>query len=174
MSTTRTRRRLALALTLSALLTLGTAAPAASAPRPPKPPALIVAGGETWFTHDVGWYVIVQGPVELQLRNGRTFTGMAWATIQPDDHTMPGPGECEGGMSFVTVEGTRARADLFLSSIGEICGHHVQLPESQVVTSYTGTTYVEESGIDRLVGREGFVDLRLAQDGSAHLFATAS
>jgi hypothetical protein len=169
---TRTGRALAVALALTAVVALGTATPAAAGR--PKPPRLTLTGGDHWFTHDVGWFPVVQGPAEVQLGRGRPLTGTLSATIQPDDHTMPAPGECEGGMAFVHVEGRRHAADLMLSSIGDICGHHVQAPTSIVTHSFTGTTTVEESAKRCLEGREGFLDIRMAEDGSAFVFASVS
>jgi hypothetical protein len=113
----------------------------------------------------------VNGPAEVNLGR-RTLTGELAATIQPDDHTMPGPGECEGGMVFVFVEGRGREVDTFLSSVGDLCGHFVQEPTSVVVTSFTGTATIEESGQRRLEGQEAFLDIRLAQDGRAFVFAT--
>jgi hypothetical protein len=169
---THPRRRLALALTLTALLTVGIAAPARAARAPsPKPPAFLLTGGDRWFTHDVGWYQVVLGPAEVRL-GGRTLTGTLSATLQPDDHTMPAPGECEGGIVFVYVEGDDRQIDSFLSSVGELCGHHVQVPDSVVVTSFTGTATIEASGRRGLEGKEAFLDIRLAEDGGAFVFAT--
>ena len=167
---TRPRRRLALALTLAIALVLGAAAPA-SAGRAPKRPAFLLESTATWRTHDVGWYEVVNGPAEVHLGR-RVLTGELAATIQPDDHTMPAPGECEPGMVFVYVEGEGRQVDTFLSSIGDICGHWVQVPDSVVVTSFTGTATIEESGQRCLEGKEAFLDIRLAEDGGAYVFAT--
>ena len=161
-------RRLALALTLGVGLTLGAATPSDAA----RSPSFLLDGGDRWFTHDVGWYVVAQGPVEIDL-GGRTLKGTMSATVQPDDHTMPGPDECEDGMVFVFVEGKGA-ADTMLSSVGTICGHHVQLPDSVVTTTYTGIATIEESGLRKLEGEAAFLEIRLAQDGGAHVFATTS
>jgi len=171
MTTARTphRARALVALALIAALALGTATPAAAGR--PNPPRLVLTGGDHWFTHDAGWFPVVQGPAELQVGR-RTLEGTLSATIQPDDHTMPAPGECETGIAFVFVEGERRAADTFLSSAGDICGHHVQAPTSIVTHSFTGWATVEESGKRCLVGREGFLDLRLAEDGTAYVFAT--
>ena len=169
MTTTRTRARAVVALVLIAALVLGTATAAEA--RRPRPPRLVLTGGDHWFTHDVGWFPVVQGPAEVQLGR-RTLEGTLSATIQPDDHTMPAPGECEPGIVFVFVDGERRAADTFLSSAGDICGHHVQPPISIVTHSFTGWATVEESGKRCLVGREGFLDIRMAEDGSAFVFAT--
>ena len=165
------RRRLAPALTLGALLTVAVADPAGAGAA--KPPSFLLDGGDRWFTHDAGWYPVVQGPAEVVLNGRRTLSGALSATIQPDDHTMPAPGECESGITFVFVEGDRRRAgDVMLSSAGEICGHHVQPPTTVVTHTFTGTATIEESGQSRLEGQEAFLEVRMAGDGRANVFAT--
>lgn len=166
MSPVHSRRRLALALVTGVLLTLGATSPAGAA----RAPSLLLDGGDHWFTHDVGWFPVVQGPAEVTVGK-RTFSGDLSATIQPDDHTMPAPGECEGAITFVFVEGDRG-ADLFLSSAGQVCGHWVQEPTTVVTHTFTGTMTVEESDSRRLEGTEGFLEVRMAQDGRASVFAT--
>ena len=54
------------------------------------------------------------------------------------------------------------------------CGHNVQAPSSVVTHTFTGTATIEESGRRRLEGTEAFLDIRLAEDGRAHVFATTS
>src|SRR5688500_15825872 len=134
---THPSRRLALAITLAAVLTLGATTPAGA--EAANPPSFLLDGGDRWFTHDVGWYQVVQGPAEVVLNGRRTLSATLAATIQPDDHTMPAPGECESGITFVFVDGQRRGADAMLSSAGEICGHHVQPPTSVVTHTFTGT-----------------------------------
>lgn len=171
MSTTHPRWRRALALTAAALVTLGVTASVTTTAGAAKAPSLLLDGGDHWFTHDVGWYPVVQGPAEVYYGN-RTLTGQLSATVRPDDRTMPAPGECESAITFVFVEGDRASADLFLSSAGQLCGHWVQEPTSVVTHVFTGTMTIEESGNRRLEGTEGFLEVRLAVDGRANVFAT--
>jgi hypothetical protein len=161
---THPRRRLALALTLGALLTLGAAAPAGAA----KSPSFLLDGGDHWFTHDSG-YPVVLGPAEVHLGN-RTVSGDVAANIHPDDYSMPAPGECESAIAFVFVEGTRG-ADTFLSSAGEVCGLYLQAP-NVVTHTFTGTATIEDSGVRKLEGQEAFLEIRLAVDGRASVFAT--
>ena len=106
------------------------------------------------------------------LNGRRTLTGTLSATIQPDNHTMPAPGECESGITFVFVDGPHRTADTTLSSAGQICGHHVQPPTSVVTHTFTGAATVEQSGQRRLEGRETFLEIRMAGDGRASVFAT--
>jgi hypothetical protein len=173
---THPRRRVALAVTLGLLPTLG-AIPALGAASPAGAgaagrPSFQLFGGDRWFTHEVGWFPVVQGPAEVVLNGRRTLAGTLSATIQPDDHTMPAPGECESGITFVFVDGPRRGADAMLSSAGEICGHHVQLPTSVVTHTFTGIATIEESDRRRLEGREAFLEVRMAEDGRANVFAT--
>ena len=165
--TTHPRRRLALALTLGALLTLGATTPAGAA----KAPRFLLNGGDHWFTHDVG-YPVVLGPAEIQLHK-RTHNGELSANIHPDDHTMPAPGDCEPALAFVNVEGERG-ANASLSSAGEVCGLFVQAPDSIVTHTFTGPMTIEESDRRRLAAKTGFLEIRLAENGRAHVFATTS
>jgi hypothetical protein len=167
---THPRRRLALALTLGALLTLGAADPAGAGTA--KPPSFLLDGGDRWFSHDVGWFPVVQGPAEVVLNGRRNLSGTLAATIQPDDYTMPAPDECESGIAFVFFDGKRRGTDAMLSSVGEICGHHAQPPTSVVTHTFTGTATVEESGRPRLEGREAFLEVRMTEDGRANVLAT--
>jgi hypothetical protein len=64
-------------------------------------------------------------------------------------------------------------SELWLSSAGEVCGVDPQLPESVVAHVFTGPATVEGSTPRKLVGAEGFMEIRLGVDGSAHAFATA-
>jgi len=171
MSTTHSRWRRALALTAATLVTLGVTASVTTTAGAAKAPDLLLDGGDHWFTHDVGWFPVVQGPAEVHLGN-RTLSGQLSATVQPDDHTMPAPGECEGAITFVFVEGDRPSADLFLSSAGQVCGQWVQEPTNVVTHVFTGVMTIEEAGFHRLEGTEGFLEVRLAVDGRANVFAT--
>ena len=170
MSTHPRRRPAPRPIILGALLALAVADPAGAGAA--KPPSFVLEGGDRWFTHDVGWYPVVQGPATVVVGR-QTVSGTLSATIQPDDHTMPAPGECESGISFVFVEGDRRAADVLLSSAGEICGHHLQPPTSVVTHTFTGTATIEHSGRPRIEGREAFLEIRMAQDRRASVFATS-
>ena len=157
-------RRLALAITLGALLTLGATTQASAS----KSPSFLLDGGDRWFTHDSG-YPVVLGPAEIHLGK-RTVSGDLAANIHPDDRTMPAAGECETALAFVFVEGTRG-ADTWLSSAGQVCGLWLDAPN--VVTHvFTGVATFEESDVRRLEGQEGFLEIRLAVGGGAGVFVT--
>ncbi len=167
MSTTRTRRRLALGLAVAALATLGAIAPAGAA----KPPRAVVTGDGEWFTHPVGWYEVVLGTGEVQIGK-RTFTGDLAANVQPDDRSMPAAGSCEPGSGLVVIDGDDV--DVRLVSIGDVCAHHPHEPTSVVVYSFTGNASTEVTGARKMQLRSGFLDIRMAQDGRATVFATAA
>jgi hypothetical protein len=167
MSTTRPRRRLALALAVGALLTLGAIAPAGAE----RAPRLLVTGGEEWFTHPVGWYQVIKGPAEVQVGK-QAFTGELTANVQPDDRAMPAPGECERGMTSLFVEGDSELLEL--TGVGDVCAHHVQEPTSVVVYSFTGDAYATTTGTKKVPPKIGFLDIRMALDGRASVFATVA
>lgn len=170
MTTTHPRLRTLLALGVAALVTVGGIAPADAKPGP-KPPKLLITGGDHWFTHDVG-YPVVRGPAEVYLSGSATAkTETLAATIHPSDYSLPGPGECESGLAYVFVRD--GSGEHFLTSAGTVCGHEPQVPESVVTQVFTGPSTVEDSPKRNLVGREGFLEVRLGVDGSAHVFATA-
>jgi len=161
---THPRRRLALALTLGALLTLGATTQAGAA----KAPSFLLNGGDHWFTHDSG-YPVVLGPAEAQVGK-RTLTGDLAARIHPDDYSMPAPGECESALAFVYVRPTGGD-ETWMSSAGDVCGLFVG-PGNVVTHAFTGTATIEESGVRKLEGKEAFLEIRLAEDGRASVFAT--
>jgi hypothetical protein len=165
--TTHPRGRVALATLAGLALTLGAALPAGAA----KAPKLTVEGRGEWSTHPVGSYEVVRGAADVQTGR-RTYDGALLANVGPDDSTLPAAGACEHGWAQVWVDG--ADDQLAVTGVGDICGHHVQAPESVVVYSFTGVAYVEESATRRTYNKEGFVDIRMAVDGSAYVFATVA
>lgn len=155
-----------LAAVVAGLVTFTAAAPAGAI----KSQRFLLIGQDQWSTHDAGWFPVVQGPAEIQLHNGRTLIGTLTATIQPDDHSMPAPGECETAIAFVYVDGDR-RADTVISGAGDVCGLYLQ-PPNVVTHAFTAWSTIEESGMKPLEGSEGFLEIRLANDGRAHVFAS--
>ena len=167
MSPARPVRRAALGLTLGAALLLGAVGPAGAA----RSPRLTVTGDGQWSTHPVGWYEVVLGTGEVQV--GRTtFTGDLVANVQPDDRSMPAAGDCERGMASLFVEGDDRLLEL--TGVGDVCAHHPQEPTSVVVFSFTGDAYAATTGTKKAPARVGFVDIRMALDGRASVFATVA
>ena len=156
-----------LAAGLAILAILGATSPAGAA----KPPRVLLTGGDHWFTHPVGSYQVVLGRADVQLGK-QTSTGDLVANVVPDDHSLPAAGECESSLTSVWVTGDGDSPDVNITGVGEMCGHFVQEPVSVVVYSFTGEAYFEEVGSRRLNNKVGFLDIRLAQDGRAHVFAT--
>lgn len=112
---------------------------------------------------------MVLGPAEVNFGK-RTVSGDLAANIHPDDRSMPAPGECESAIAFVFVTPTGG-PETWLSSAGEVCGLHLQAP-NVVTHTFTGTATIEESGVRKLEGKEAFLEIRLAVDGRASVFAT--
>lgn len=170
MPTTRSNRRSVAVLALAApVLTLGlVAAPAAACPV--KPPKLTLTGTGTWYERVPNDDPVVNGTATLATRGGRELQQLPLAaTIDPDDFTLPESGTCEGATGGISIHDTR-RSDMWLFGNGEVCGLHVQEPESRVRYAFTGSFLVEE-GPRRLLGVDGFFEIRLGSDGTASVFA---
>ena len=135
----------------------------------PDPPAFVVSGTGTFTVRDNG-DAVVNGTGDLQRHRSRRATAVqVAATIGANDKTLPGPGACEGAIATLSVYGTRVD-DMTLIGYGEVCGHHVQPPTSIVTHTFTGTYEVLE-GPRRLIGTDGFFEIRLGADGTAATFA---
>ena len=172
------RLRFALGLALGVALLagpLGAAANAAAddqARRAPSP-ELTLDGTGTWQIREWINDVVVNGTGELSGRNGRhTRDVLVAAVIQTDDRTLPAAGECESAFATMSAYGVRG-VDLTLVGMGEVCGTHVQPPTSIVSHVFTGTfeVYGDETAPRRLEGVDGFYEIRLAENGTASVFA---
>jgi hypothetical protein len=170
---TRVRRLLAGAALTTAVVA-GAAGPAGAdsgARRAPEP-TFTLDGHGTWAVRDQLGDAVVNGQGDLVRRNGRTRDVLVAAVIGPDDRTLPGPGECEQATTTVSAYG-RPGVDMTMIGIGDVCGLDVQAPTSIVTHVFTGTfeVYDVSKRTRRLLGTDGFFEVRLAQDGSAHVFA---
>jgi hypothetical protein len=99
---------------------------------------------------------------------GRPFAGEATATLLADDGSPPEPGRCEPATVSFGLDGPARR---FISAVatGELCGEDVQPP--YIVTHvFTGRYEVTDSSRRVIVGSDGFLEVRLGEDGSASLF----
>ena len=100
---------------------------------------------------------------------GAPFDGRFTATLRADDGTLPDPGQCEPGSATVRIDGSRGRY-LEVTSADEVCGQYLQAP--YVVTQvFTGRYDVASTSERKLRGGDGFVEIRLAYDGRASVFA---
>jgi hypothetical protein len=148
----------------------------ASAGEKPKPPALTLSGTGTWVVRESIGDALVNGTGELQGRNSRGAKDvLVAAAVGADDHTLPGPGECEGAITTVSAYGVRG-VDFTMIGVGEVCGVHPQPPTSIVTHVFTGTfeVYDVPGGPRRLLGVDGFFEVRLADNGTASVFAIDS
>jgi hypothetical protein len=151
----------------AALVTTGLAsvlvlAPVTSAQAAPK--YQVDFSGQATYTVRADGSALVTGTA-----TGAPFDGRFTAVLRADDATLPEPGQCEPGSATVRLEGSRGRY-LELSSSDDVCGVHVQPP--YVVTHlFTGRYDVTQTSERRLRGDDGFVEVRLANDGRASVFA---
>lgn len=133
--------------------------PAAADPKP-----LVDAGGPGTYTVTAGGSAALAGTA-----TGTPFDGPYTASLAAADGTLPEPGVCEAATVTARVDGPGSRF-IELQSTDEVCGQHLQPP--YVVTQvFTGRYTVTGSSSRRLVGTDGFVEVRLATEGRAHLFA---
>jgi hypothetical protein len=145
---------------------------ATAAPRP-KPPTFTLSGTGTWQTREWVNDAAVNGTGQLTYRDGRTVDVQVAAVVQTDDRTLPDPGECEDAFATMTAYGAR-RVDFTMVGSGEVCGTEVQPPTSIVTHVFTGDfeVYGDHTTPRRLEGTDGFYEIRLANDGTASVFAT--
>lgn len=176
MNTTLTPRgrRIATAVALTLIAAVGPlgATGADAAPRP-KPPAFTVSGTGTWQIRPWVDDVVVNGTGLLTSGRERSTEVQVAAVVQTDDRTLPGPGECEAAFATMSVYGA-ARTDFTMVGDGEVCGAWAQPPTSVVTHVLTGRYEVYGDGTSprRLVGVDGFYEVRLGGDGTASVFAT--
>lgn len=176
--TPRGRLRLALGLTLGAALLAGPLGASAHADADDRnlqaaPSELTLDGTGTWQIREWINDVVVNGTGQLSGRDGhRTQDVLVAAVIQTDDRTLPAAGECESAFATMSAYGVR-NVDLTLIGMGEVCGTHVQPPTSIVSHVFTGTfeVYGDETAPRRLEGVDGFYEIRLADNGTASVFA---
>jgi hypothetical protein len=155
-----TRRPLAVGLlaAASAVAVLAVAAPVDAARRPK-----VELSTETGSFFALGGGALVEADMD-----GRPFDGAATAVLLADDGSLPAPGACEAATVSFGLDG-RARRFISAVATGEVCGQFVQPPfiATQV---FTGRYEVTDSSRRPLVGADGFLEVRLGEDGSASLF----
>lgn len=122
-------------------------------------------------THGDGtWAATATGAALTGTATGAPFDGAFTAVLVADDGTLPEPGACEPATGTLRLEGSRDRF-LELTSTGNACGQWVQPPTSVVTQVFTGRYVVTAASQRRLVGTDGFYEIRLADDGRASAFA---
>lgn len=96
---------------------------------------------------------------------GDPFDGSYVATLSAADGTLPAAGTCEPGTAELTLQGDRQRA-IDLVAVGDICGYHPQ-PPFIVTQVFTGQYQIVSASQKRFLGDEGFLGVRLGDDGHA-------
>lgn len=151
----------------AALITTGLAAVVALTQAPSAqagPKYKIDFGGQGTYTVAADGSAVVAGTA-----TGAPFDGRYRAVLRAQDGTLPDAGQCEPGSATVRLEGSRGRY-LEVSSDDEICGQFLQAP--YVVTHlFTGRYDVTSTSERRLRGDDGLVEIRLATEGRANVFA---
>jgi hypothetical protein len=156
----KTRSHLAAGLLagVATVTALSVAAPAQAAGRPK------IDESSTTATFDlVGGAAVVTGEMD-----GRPFAGSSSSTLTADDGTLPEPGACEPATVSFHLDGP-GRRSLTTEAVGETCGEFVQLPFI-VVQVFTGRYEVTDGHPQGLTGTDGFLEVRLGDDGSASTF----
>jgi hypothetical protein len=151
----------------AALMTTGLAAVLALAPMTSAQAATkykVDFDGQGTYTVGADGSAVVTGRA-----TGTPFDGRYRAVLRADDGTLPDPGQCEPGSATVRLDGTRGRY-LELSSDDEICGQYLQ-PLYVVTHLFTGRYDVTMTSERRLRGGDGFLEIRLATEGRAGVFA---
>lgn len=153
-----TRSRLLAAGLLAGVATLAVAAPADAGRRPTIDISTTTATFEV-----VGGAAVVTGQME-----GRPFGGTSTATLVADDGTLPQPGDCESATVAFQLDGP-GRRFIAADAVGQVCGEFVQ-PPFIATHSFTGRYVVSDSRRGGLTGTDGFLEVRLGEDGSASTF----
>jgi hypothetical protein len=115
-------------------------------------------------TTDTDGGVVISGTAA-----GAPFDGPFTATLAAADGSLPAPGECEPATATLRVNGTRSRF-VELSSVDDVCGQYLD-PPNVVSQVFTGRYTVTASSQRRLVGTDGFYEVRLTSGNSASVFA---
>lgn len=144
----------------------------ADATTKPKPPMLTLDGTGTWQIREWINDVVVNGTGQFVQRNGKSTHVLVAAVVDPDDGTLPAPGECESAFATMSAYGAPG-IDLTMVGAGEVCGAWTQPPTSVVTHVFTGRYEVYGDGTSpkRLLGTDGFYEVRLADNGTASVFA---
>lgn len=164
----RSLTRAAAVLGITAAAALASFAPAGAAPT--KSTGLYVTGVGTYTTTAAG-DAVVTAPAGVYLRSSAdAIPATMTATLSPVDGTLPEPETCEPANATIVVEGGR-KASMTLVGTGNVCGKYPQQPTSVVTQVFTGRYDVVDADVRRLVGTDGFFEIRLGLGGIGSAFA---
>lgn len=116
--------------------------------------------GEGSYVVDASGAAALTGTV-----TGRPFDGAFTAGLAAEDGSLPEAGFCEPGAAAVRVAGPGRRV-LEVVAAGQVCGEW-PTPTYLATHVFTGSYDVTTSSVRRLAGTDGWVSLRLANDGRA-------
>jgi hypothetical protein len=152
-----------IALAAPGLATALALVPMTAASAAPKPQ--VNSGGQGSYAVRADGAAVLTGTT-----TGAPFDGRFTAVLRAQDGTLPEPGVCEAGTATLRIEGPRGRYVEFASS-DDVCGTFVQ-PPNVVTHVFAGVYDVASSSEKRLRGGDGFLELRLTQDGRASITAS--
>jgi hypothetical protein len=167
------RRRAALGLAIGVAALGDWTTDVDAAERRPRPPSFTLNGTGTWQIRPSIGDVAVNGTGSISSPHGRRGRSVLIAAVlQTDDRTLPAPGDCEPADATATAYGARG-VDLTLIGRGELCGTVSQPPTTIVSHVFTGTfeVYGNDTRPRHLEGVDGFYEVRLADNGTASVFA---
>jgi hypothetical protein len=154
---------------VAALSAAGSVAPAgATTVKKAATPVITIDGSGTYSIGGDG-AAGVSGTAELfrhNERKGKTVSVVA--SLAAADGTLPDPGVCEDATATLNVVKAGAN-NMKLVADGQVCGQFVQAP--YVVTQVFTGTYTVVAGSRCVRGTDGFYEVRLGNDGTAHVFA---
>ena len=145
-----------------AIAALATIVPMSWADAAPKPKLDLL--GQGTYVLEADGSATLTGSVE-----GRPIDGSYTAVLAADDGTLPAPGACEAGTLTFELQGGKKRA-LELVAPGDLCGHEPD-PSAVYTQLFEGTYEVVGGSRKALNGTDGFVEVRLLEDGGATFFA---
>ena len=101
--------------------------------------------------------------------SGAPFDGSFTAALEPRDGTLPDPGVCEAGHASIRIDGSRGRYAVLIGD-GSVCGKYVDA--TNVVTqAFTGTYSVAATSDRKLLGGDGWMEVRLSNGGRSTVSA---
>jgi hypothetical protein len=157
------RRTHLAAATAAAVLAIGVGAHAAGAAS--SKPALQIDGFGSYVVRDYG-DAVMNGNGTLWTNNAKKSQAVTVAAvISPDDHSLPTGEDCESATATISIYES-GRADMTLMGIGQVCARYPQPPTSIVTHVFTGR-YEVLDGPSKLVGTDGWFEIRLGTDNVA-------
>ena len=103
---------------------------------------------------------------------GEPFDGTYTGELAAVDGSLPAPGDCEPATATVRLDGARDRFAVLHTDdgIGRVCGQWTD-STNRVTVVFTGRYRITDSDRRRLIGSDGWYEIRLTDTGAASVFA---